>query len=338
MATTQRDPDQTPTPDPAKDEQRGILAIDTEVREVNADLAREWLSTSAFDGQRNVKWRNVEALSNRHETGDFFPGNLTMVRVQEGPWRITDGQHRLSVVAKTGIPALFTIARYIVASEDDLRRIYMRTDWSAGARSQRDAMRAHDLSGLTGLPIAQANHLASAMTMLATGFEMAHGTRHIPLTPDQREDAALAWGEYAVLFYAAIAGADLPMSNRLCSSAIMAMGLVTIRHTGGTGEDFWRQVADNDGLAKGSPAHTLVQYLLLTAGRRPLQHVVARSVASCWNAHATGRRLSHIRPTDPALPIAIRGTPFTGHVHMVYPPGQTTPRAVAVYESTEVQP
>lgn len=89
---------------------------------------------------------------------------------------------------------------------------------------------------------------------------------------------------------------------------VTAVALYTLKHC--DAEGFWTAVAENDGLKKGCPAKTLVDYLVGNKPRNNSEDAI-KSVILAWNAHMTGRTISTLKPNQ-LLSIYINGTPMNG--------------------------
>ena len=102
---------------------------------------------------------------------------------------------------------------------------------------------------------------------------------------------------------------------------VLSVALVTFRHQEVKAEEFWRQVAMNDGLRSNDPRKILHEFVDLTrTNRGPFIRgnktvtpaYVARAVAVAWNAFFAGNSITRINVVDPEREILIKGTPYKG--------------------------
>lgn len=97
--------------------------------------------------------------------------------------------------------------------------------------------------------------------------------------------------------------------SKLYASGVMAVALVTLRHQPAKAVQFWRGIADDDGLRKGDPRKTLLQDF---ESRRVnygthLQRIIPSITA--WNAFYEGRNISIIRVSESSQ-VLVSGTPI----------------------------
>ena len=92
----------------------------------------------------------------------------------------------------------------------------------------------------------------------------------------------------------------------------MAVALVTIRYTGTDAEEFWREVAYDDGLAQGDPRKALHLFLRTTKLGAYEPHVYARYIAWAWCRGWQELSCQYLRGQAEHLPITIDGTPHDG--------------------------
>jgi hypothetical protein len=92
----------------------------------------------------------------------------------------------------------------------------------------------------------------------------------------------------------------------------MAVALVTFRHTGQDAEEFWHEVAYDDGLSQGDPRKALHLFLRTTKLGSYEPHVYSRYIAWAWCRAWQDLTCAALRAQVEHLPITIDGTPHDG--------------------------
>lgn len=278
---------------------------------VSPARARAWLETAAFQHQRRLDKEHVAELADYLRRGEFKTDTLELRRL-DGREYLINGQHTLAAIALAGVGTSMNV---LILEAPDLASIehdYAVTD-RIQVRSLRQAARAVGLDEELGLAEGELRMLLSATALIARGFAPTRGKDRSLRGADLRLRLMREWGAEAAAFAGCVGGGQANVVAALRTGGAGAVVLVTLRHAGERAGAFWRTAAGNDGLRRGTPAHTLVDYLLdgrQKVGRR--DHVLARAVARCWNADHDGEPLGTVRVADPTGPILIAGTPYDG--------------------------
>src|SRR5690606_12147457 len=109
-----------------------------------------------------------------------------------------------------------------------------------------------------------ANATFKAAGIIANGME-APNYQKDPVkarSVDARLDSARhLWG-LASRFEEMIQPAPHNVRNRLRNPGVLAVALMTVKYQPKLAEEFWRGLAENDGLRRGDPRHTLLNDLM----------------------------------------------------------------------------
>ena len=99
--------------------------------------------------------------------------------------------------------------------------------------------------------------------------------------------------------------------EKLRKTGPVAVALYTLRHQPARATEFWSGLANNDGLRRGDPRHTLIQdFATRDVGIGSVRQRVQQSVLA-WNAFCEGRDLKIIKCIT-GSPIIVWGTPLNG--------------------------
>lgn len=279
---------------------------------VSPEWARQVLDENGFDGQRFLRPRHVAYLALEVERREFVPGTpIGLVEFADRTF-LVDGQHRLSMVATTGIPQAVSLIRYHAKTLDEVRSVYSGLDRGL-PRHLTDLIRVNGIPAELDLTMGQTNALKAGVGMIDCGFAVV-GWRG-PRTKSGGIRIALMreWADAAQRYFVAVGTHDRHdiVSQKLYSGAIAGVGFYTIRHVGERAERFWEGVAQNSGLVKGSPERALIQFLINDAAhtRHAPPAVVARAAAAAWNAAHANTPLFQVKPQNVNKPLHLSGTP-----------------------------
>lgn len=263
--------------------------------------------------------QHVEYLAKEMKADRFATVAIYLVH-HNGRAFLTDGQHRLHAIIKSGKTLLFVVVHIFVTREEDVANDYIRRDCGA-SRTLLDSYSALNLPEMCQLTKTQIGKLGAAVVVLMTGFTPACESVREPglKSRDNRRIAILDWAQEARAFYAAIAGTAHP--ELFDRSAVLAVALATFRYCPDRAREFWGAAAADDGLGKDEPAKVLLNYLIKTATRDEKKYVYARAVANTWNWFQKGERHKYTKVTDEQInrPIKIAGTIYNGKQNIELP-------------------
>lgn len=230
------------------------------------------------------------------------------------PIYLTNGQHRLTAIVKSGCTYVLPIQLLPVHSMREVADIYRYTDAGAG-RKPADQYRALGLGNAYGLPEHKMNQTVAAASFIAGNFTAMGRSSH----QEQRIQWLEEWGLYAHTYFEWTLGEGRVELER---GACIALGMITIRYAMDTlGEEmvkeFWQGIAKDDGLRQNDPRKVALKFLKSTTHSKNAidrdvvspAHTV-RILAHCWNAWVKGRELLLTRVIDHQGPFTILGTPY----------------------------
>ncbi len=278
---------------------------------VTPSRAAELLKFNTFGRQRNINKRRIARYASEMRAGRFIAGTQIHIMRLGSEEILVNGQHTLWAIVESGISITLTIAYSSAENMDDVARTYIHHDPTGGARDQNDVMKALDIPSLMEMSSAHAAKMYSAIRFLKSGFSRKE-------TNDSKEDVfaeVMEWMLEGTAFFDAVRGGSPAVYN----APVMSVGLVTFRYQEKLAHEFWKQVAEDDGLRKNDPRkclHTFIEeYKLkpqsfLRNEKAITPAYLARVSATAWNAFFTGRKLTRILVYDVDREINIKGTPF----------------------------
>lgn len=293
--------------------------VNLDVQLVTPEMASGWLSDCAVSYQRNLRNGVAEYYAQEMIRGDWdLTTVLSFGRVQDGLWKLIDGQHRLSAVIKSNTTQPFVIKRVTYKTDDDMADAYARTDQGA-KRTPADQAKAWALAERYDLYPEWVGRFSAATNFIASRF----GWRGVKSHPSDHNALMDDYAQAMRGYYALCGSADKMMRTPLRRAATVSVGLVTLRFSSrvygmDAVEKFWEGVALAEGLNRGDAPKTAHDHLLSTSmaygqgkGPKETARYSAMWLASCFNAHVENRKLYDSKP-DPTKPIKILGSPFSG--------------------------
>lgn len=279
--------------------------------------AQSILDELNFPGQRVIDSRRV--FGHRHAIikGDWMESYpIHFAALPDGRMWLVDGQHRLAAIAE-GIESVRVAVRVVdVESEQEARSFYAGFDGKGSVRTNVQILDAVELAKSIGMSNRMTRATYEAAPLLLNGLEPLAGVVQMRANPgiylqSNRLAAVTAWADQALQYEAAIKSAGVTLSEKLRQTGPVSVGLYTLRHQPAKAREFWKGVADNDGLRKGDPRHTLVQDLLARSMNTGSVRQRVQQSALAWNAFFTGRDLKIIKCVVGAT-ITLAGTPLDG--------------------------
>lgn len=287
----------------------------TEILEVGPELAAQWLQGCSFHGQRPLNEYHVSVLAHEMEQGRFATSQIRMVHVGNKVM-ITDGQHRLRAILRTGLKQKFAVYHLHGTDEHAAADDYTYGGVGGKNRDPFTLFTATDTVQNCGLTPTDFRAYMASLNVIINSFN-THSTGR--LSPELRsfhtqKRYAEAFAPEARAFIRSLRNASSLHARLLKRSAVFSVGLISLRYQPESAAEFWGKTADNDGLRRGEPSHTLLSFLTSFPATHFTIRVGTRKVAAAWSAHYEGRKLSLIKVVDPEAPIRISGTPYDGQI------------------------
>jgi hypothetical protein len=248
------------------------------------------------DTMRRKEWRKLEKL-------DFA--------LIGGRYIMLNGHHRLGAQAISGEKILWVIVVHECSTMEEVQWLYRTFDVNQKVRTAPQILTAMETASTMGIPMTAARALYGCVPLIAANFDFTKSAKDPLFTNsiELRLQAMAAVQQPILAWVEATANASPKIKARLSSQGALGVALMALKWQERSAMTFWKRVADNDALPKGTPEHTYVKYLLETNNSRGTPVFTARAAALAWNAHFAGRRLSSIRIVE-GHGFRIDGTPI----------------------------
>lgn len=266
--------------------------------------AQDILSHNRYDGQRPMRKWWINFLSDQIDSGAFIQDTaIHFASVNGGDPVLVDGYHRLNAIANARKPVRVVEIHHRVKDENDLALLYSRLDQGL-KRNFSDVADAWNLIEVTGLDNkTQLNQLNAATNMMKTNWNRLSG---LSSTRDLEDsvNSVIEWAGPAKAYFSAVHGGEL--GSLVLKAAIMAVGLVTMRHELSLAHDFWYQVSNSDGIGKDDPRNRLHKWIYDNRTMRGYggksiysNYQMALVSARCWNAFVNNQTLQKLYIPSP---------------------------------------
>lgn len=291
-----------------------------EIINVSPAQAAQWLQECAYPNQRRLRNWHVDELVYAQRAGQLKLGSIEFY-CYDGREYLTDGQHRLNAIAKSGIGAVLVVIRVDAGSMEEVAAAYYRTDAGLG----RPFSEAIPLSGVleqTGLTDKEVELTSRATRFIQNGFgDKSTSTKGLcERNRDVRFQAVCKWGIDAKAYFQTVGNRHELLFKSMVTKVPVALGIVTLHHQSEKAKEFWSAIADNDGLRKGTAEYAAFGVLANASNDKMPLNLYARKLAYCWNAFWDGREINSVVVRDPKKPLLLKGTPYDGMQTLRYGP------------------
>lgn len=324
-------------------EQQGVLAMvkmSNMVQLVTPDQAAVWLEAK-YTHQRKENPTHTAHLVQAMHDDTFSPVNTIMFSVLGGQQHLINGQHTLLAIIKSKKPQTLPIAFYVVENEIEEAQLYFRIDRQR-QRNFSDSVRATGLGDSTGLTPTMIQKTATAMRHIKANFG-GSSSRQSFVSDDDLMEWIPFWEWETKAIWNAISPCTGPDRNMILSQAVFSVALITMRYQPKKAREFWRQVAQDDGLDRYDSRKTIRAWLLSRRATsrnsllRTRENEISRAVALAWNAYIEDRMLRFIVIRDKLSILKILGTSYSGAQGGDFLPLYTSPNIDDVRLSFEQQ-
>jgi hypothetical protein len=279
---------------------------------VPPELASEWLSTMNYKHQRKIRTYHVTGLAREMEAGRFRANTQVNFCELRGQFHLTNGQHTLAAIIKSGVPQQLCVVVTRVKSEQEIADDFSRHDTHL-TRRMADSLAAHEVHLHLGVTPTELQLLTAACVYFASGVNEISARNMSAVTHDEKLNIVMKHGELAVKCVRLLEGRL--NKNYLTRKTTLAPMMFTLSHDASI--EFWEGVRDDDGLRVGDPRKTLLEYLRtsVTIGSRTdsrallakatSAHALVKGIAVSWNAWVARRDLKIIRVQSMAATEAV---------------------------------
>jgi hypothetical protein len=222
---------------------------------------------------------------------------------------LVNGHHRLTAQEASGEEIEWSVVVHKCHDEEDIAALYYTFDTNLRGRSNETILSALDAAEKSGLTKTTVEGLFRAAPLISSNFDFQRTARDPVKTRviDRRLEVMKGFAKEARAWEAATRKAPTKVRQKLLNQGAFAVALLAFRHRPYEADQFYRGLAENDGLVKGDPRSTYLTALLTAAPGGTVSYT-ARQASVPWNAWLRGKQLSIIKIVE-ANTFHIAGTP-----------------------------
>jgi hypothetical protein len=272
---------------------------------VTPAMARIWLSQHNYRHQRRIRAYHVDSLSRMMEQGRFRKKTQINFMRLGSEYILTNGQHTLSAIEKSGKPQLLSVIVNKAECDDEVADDYARHDTHL-TRQHADSLIAHEVDKHFGVTPTQLNKMSAAAIYYAKMIGELTVKSSTQITHDEKHDLVMSYGDLALKTLRLIEENTTEAVPWAYRKTTMAAIMFCLDKQPDIAVEFWSFVVSDDGLAVGDPRKTLRRTLSETmtpggrseaknVGKTMAAHEFIKSCAACWNAFLDRRELRLVR-------------------------------------------
>lgn len=281
------------------------------MQEITPAIAARWLEEYKYEAQRGIRHDQVKYLAEEMRQKRFIGNTIAICVMPGGTHYMVNGYHTLSAIIACGISQTMPVEFFDVRTKEDIAKVYARFDRQL-KRTRVDTWRVYGLDKDFDMSPSWVNRFAAASVIIMRDFASGGGLSYV--SDDEVAMFMIDYLDACQRYKTAIS--ETPMTAQMQLRHVMPVALLTLQYDK-SADEFWHNVASDDGLNIGDPAKTLHNWIKETGlsqdsnrKRTVSLGTGMRGVAAGWNAHKEGRTLNIIRVTNTTLPIVVRGTPY----------------------------
>lgn len=292
-----------------------MTKVTNTVQSIDSKQAQIWLE-KRYKNQRPVNHRHVDRLASAMNDGTFSPVSVIMFSVVGDEMHLINGQQTLSAIVKSEKPQTLPVMFYEVPDESEEAKLYFRIDRQR-RRSFADSVRATDLCGETNMTPTMIKITAGSLKFAKGNF----GTKN-QYGEAVSDDDLLRWVQEWAWETKAIYNTITPCGKEdrglVLTIPVFSVALITMRYQPSKAREFWRQIAQGDGLERNDPRKTLRDWLLRVKGqinRASLgipKYALSRCCILAWNNWFDDREMKSMTSRPKLGPVKILGTSYSG--------------------------
>lgn len=253
---------------------------------------------------------HIDALARQMTDGVWLPKSpIDFARMPDGTLTLVNGHHRMLAQVKSARDIEWNVIIHDVESEEEIASLFWRFDTVMRVRSMHNVLDGVNAAENLDLSKSGTIALSRAAVFIDNGMRPTGGYYSKTYTPAEKLALMSDWQIEARVYEDAISSAIKDARRKLYGAQIMAVALVTLRAHTESAIKFWSGIADDDGLRRGDPRKTLLDFMRDTHAAGSGLTATAAACARAWASWEAGRDLTMIRVGR--QPVRIVGTKLT---------------------------
>lgn len=250
---------------------------------------------------------HIDALARQMADGTWLPKSpIDFARLPDGTLTLVNGHHRMLAQVQSGRDIDWNVVIHDVDDESDVAALFWRFDTVMRVRSMQNVLAGVNASEELELSKGATVALSSAVVFIDNGLHPPTGPHSKKYTPAEKLALMADWQVEARIYDECVASATRDVRRKLFGIQVMAVGLISLRANTESAIKFWTGIAEDDGLRRGDPRKTLLDFLRDTHASSAGYTYTAAACARAWAAWENGKELTMIRVGR--QPVRIVGT------------------------------
>lgn len=254
--------------------------------------------------ERKAK-QHISALARMMRDGSWRDGGtIEFARLPGGMMTLVDGHHRMLAQVEAGVDIWWTVLIHNVEDQDELRNLFWTYDTTLRKRSLNNVLAGVNAAEHMQLSKAMALTTTRAAVFIDNGMHPTTGQFSRQYTPAEQLTLAAKWERQAQLYEQCVDAAPIAVKKKLRSAQVASVAFLSFVADDDKAWPFWMGVAQDDGLRRGDPRKTLLDWMRDThlSGTGPTH--AAAAAARAWAAWYNGNDLNIIRIGKQAVKVA----------------------------------
>jgi hypothetical protein len=292
-----------------------MAKISHTVQAIDAKQAALWLELK-YKHQRAINPYTLQLLVNAMADGTFSPVNSIMFSVLNGRSSLINGQHTLTAIVRSGKPQTMPVVFYEVEDGEEEAMLYFRIDRQR-RRNFADSIRSTAICDELRITPTQAKETAGALRFAKGNFGVKRSYGML-VSDDEMLQWIKEWAWEIKAIHACITPCGSYERRLVLSVPVYSVALITMRYQPDKAREFWRQVAQGDGLERGDPRKTLREWLMSLKGQTQRfgeipKYTMTRCCIAAWNNWFIGKEMKMMSTRVKLGPVKIAGTSYSGN-------------------------
>lgn len=270
-----------------------------------ANMVLKWCRYERQRDETKAKG-HIATLAEDMRRGNWLPKSQLDFARLNSRLILVNGHHRMRAQVEAHADILWNIAIHDCASDGEVRSLYYRFDTNLRKRSAANIIGGIGLAEDTGLRKEIAAALWHSAQVIHDGMIFRRyspsGSKRAMLA-DERVAVCRQYADEAKTMERLIALAPTHIRRKLKTISVFSVAMVTLKAEPATASEFWKGLAEDDGLTKGDPRKSLLVDMQSRTARNGLIAAPMMAAARAWNAYRAGKNVGHIKVTGHPVPI-----------------------------------
>jgi len=291
-----------------------VVPIDGYMK-VDSVTAEYWLANFNYCHQRSIRTYHVQNLADEIKHGRFREKTqINFCRLNDR-FFLTNGQHTLSAIVRSGLPCLLHVVVLEVSNMDEVADDFSRHDTHL-TRQLSTAMVAHEIHEEFCVTKTELNWISAAAFLYEYMIGKTAMKSSTQMTNDAKISIVRKHGALGSSALRTMVHVNADRRRHLVRKTTLACAMIVYNSSPDLCREFFGVISEDDGLRVGDPRKTLLEYLRETntgatgireSRKVEASHRMIKTIASANNAFVSRKYLRFIRINHDAKTVTFSG-------------------------------